>query len=516
MIDLKSIPNTPGCYLYNDINGKIIYVGKAKDLKKRVSSYFKDNIFDPKTKILVSSIKSVDFIVTNTEIEALILENNLIKKHSPKYNISLKDSKTYAFIKLTDDEFPRFIIARDREKSGDLYGPFVLASDRKNILEFINKSFKLRTCKKLPRKECLRFHIGLCSAPCISKINEKDYNNLVNKAKNVLLGRNDEVENQLKKELKDYSVSKEFEKAILVREQLKAINYLKASQLIQRNKSHNEHFIDYLVGDESVYFMVFKVNAGLVSSKEEFEFDYSFDFLTQFLVQYYSENSPPNELVLRQNLDEALLEYLKSKNSAIKVVVPKMADKLKMLDLVKKNIKERFLKNVSALNELKEFLSLENLPNIIEGFDISHLSGTDTVASMVAFKKGKPEKSEYRRFKIKTLLDEVDDFKAMKEVVQRRYKRLLLENKALPDLILVDGGLGQVSSASKALKELNIEIAIVGLAKKFEELWLPNKGMPINIDKKSEALKLLQRVRDEAHRFANNYNKTLRSKKLKG
>ncbi|MDD5499988.1 MAG: excinuclease ABC subunit UvrC, partial [Candidatus Nanoarchaeia archaeon] len=331
MIDLSALPNSPGCYLYKDINGKIIYVGKAGNLKKRVESYFKGRLFDNKTKALVNNINGIDFIITNNEIEALILENNLIKKHNPKYNIALKDSKTYSFIKLTDDKFPRLVMARDREKGEDLFGPFVLAGNRKNILEFANKTFKLRTCKRMPKKECLRFHIGLCSAPCIGKISKKDYADQINKARNLLIGKNESIESALKKELKEYSMKKEFEKAIIVREQLKAVDYLGESQLIQRNKKHNEHFIDFLDNDDGIYIMVFKVNSGLVSEKDEFEFNYSPDFFNQFLMQYYSENSLPEELVLRQKIDSALVEHLKGKSSAIKIIVPKKGDKLKML-----------------------------------------------------------------------------------------------------------------------------------------------------------------------------------------
>ncbi|MFA5333869.1 MAG: excinuclease ABC subunit UvrC [Candidatus Nanoarchaeia archaeon] len=515
MVDLSSLPNTPGSYQFKDKNNRIIYVGKAKNLKKRVCSYFMNKSLDEKTKALVKNIESVDYIVTNNEIEALILENNLIKKHEPYYNINLKDSKTYAFIKLTDDEFPRFIVLRERQKGENVFGPFVLASDRKNILEFINKSFKLRTCNRMPKKECLRFHIGLCSAPCINNISRKEYFNSVNKAKKVLLGKNDELISILRDEIKNCSSSQKFERAIIVREQLKAINYLSEKQIIQRDKNNNENFIDYLVDDSIVYIMVFKVNNGLVSEKEEFEFVYSPDFFSQFISQYYSENVVPKEIVLRQNIENVLLDFLKTKNHNVKIVLPKSHDKLKMLDLIKKNIAEKFLKSKNALLEIKEFISLENIPHIIEGFDISHLSGTDTTASMVQFKNGEPNKNEYRKFKIKTLIDEIDDFKAMKEVVLRRYKRLLLENKPLPDLILIDGGMGQLSSAKKALKELNINIPIISLAKKFEEIWFPNKASPLLLNKKSEALKLLQRVRDEAHRFAIKYNKTLRSKRLK-
>ncbi|MFA5303853.1 MAG: excinuclease ABC subunit UvrC [Candidatus Nanoarchaeia archaeon] len=515
MIDLSSLPNKPGSYQFKDKNNKIIYVGKAKNLKKRVGNYFMSKGLDEKTKALVKNIDSVDYIVTNNEIEALILENNLIKKLEPYYNISLKDSKTYAFIKITDDEFPRFVVLRERQKGENVFGPFVLASDRKNILEFINKSFKLRTCNRLPKKECLRFQIGLCSAPCINNISRKDYLNSVNKAKKVLLGKNDELITLLRNEVRKCSISQDFEKAIIIREQLKAIIYLNEKQIIQRDKKNNENFIDYLVDDSAVYIMVFKVNNGLVSEKEEFEFSYSPDFFSQFIFQYYSENIVPKEIVLRENVEKVLLDFLKTKNCKVKIILPKSRDKLKMLDLVKKNIAEKFLKSKNALLELKDFINLENVPHIIEGFDISHLSGTDTTASMVQFKNGEPNKNEYRKFKIKTLIDEIDDFKAMKEVVLRRYKRLLLENKPLPDLMLIDGGMGQLSSARKALKELNINIPIISLAKKFEELWLPNRASPLLLNKKSEALKLLQRVRDEAHRFAINYNKNLRSKRLK-
>jgi len=515
MVDFKSLPSKPGSYQFKDKNGRIIYVGKAKNLKKRVGNYFLNKRLDDKTKALVSNINSVDYIVTNSETEALILENNLIKKHSPHYNISLKDSKTYAFIKITDDEFPRLTIIRDREKGDNVFGPFVIGADRKNLLEFLNKSFKLRTCRRLPKKECLRFNIGICSAPCSEKIGKHEYSKSVNKAKKVLSGKIDELQVSLKKELKEHSSKQEFEKAIIIREQIRALEYLRHKQLVQRNMKHNENFIDCLAEDFSVYIMVFKVSRGLVGEKAEFEFNYSPEFLTQFISQYYSENEVPDELILRSRLDDSLIDFLKSKNPVVKVVVPKAGDKLKMLDLVKKNIKERFLKSKEALLELRDCLCLENIPIVIEGFDISHLSGTDTAASMVQFRNAEPNKSEYRRFKIRTVEGEIDDFKAIKEVVLRRYKRLLLENKALPDLILIDGGLGQLSSAKKALKELNIEIPVISIAKKFEEIWMPNKGSPIIINKKSEALKVLQRVRDEAHRFAINYNKNLRSRRLR-
>ncbi len=510
MIDLESIPSKPGCYIYKDKVGKIIYVGKAKNLKKRVSSYFQKNHDNPKTQALVDNINGADFIVTNSEAEALILENNLIKKHSPKYNIDLKDSKTYSFLKFTDDKFPRIIVGRSREKTNDAFGPFVVANDRRSIFEFVNKAFKLRTCKRMPRKECLRFHIGICSAPCIGKITQDDYASLVSKAKKVLAGKSNELEADLKNELKECAGNQEFEKAIIIREQVRAINYLKQSQIIQRNKKNNEHFIDYIIDEGSIYIMVFKVSNGLVNEKDEFIFDYSPDFFRQFIVQYYSQNDAPKIVVARKINDSSIAEFLSLKNPKSKIFIPKSGDKLKMLDLVRKNIREKFLRSKDSLFELKEALNLESLPKIIEGFDISHLSGTNTVASMVRFRNGEPDKDEYRRFKIKTLNGEIDDFKAMKEVVLRRYKRLILEGKPLPDLVLIDGGLGQLSSAVRALKSLQANIPLASIAKKFEEIWIPNRGSPLRMDKKSNALKLLQRVRDESHRFAISYNKLLR------
>lgn len=514
MVDIEKIPSLPGCYQFKDKAGRIIYVGKAKDLKKRVNQYFSKKGLDEKTKALASNIDSVDFIVTNNEIEALILENNLIKKHSPHYNISLKDSKTYSFIKITNENFPRLIVSRDKERSNDAFGPFVIGSDRKNILEFLNKSFKLRTCRKLPKKECLRFHIGICCAPCIGKISKKDYAELAKKARQALMGKNAELVCDLKAELKEYSISHEFEKAIVVREQIKAMEYLNEKQLIQRNKKFDEHFIDYIIDESRVFIILFKVAKGLVSEKQEFEFGYSPDFFSQFLAQYYSENDVPNEIILRKDIDDALRDFLKSKNPKSSIIVPKIGDKLKMLDLVKKNIRERFLKSKDSLLELRDCLNLEIVPNVIEGFDISHLSGINTAASMVQFRNGVPDKSNYRRFKIVSTEGEIDDFRAMHEAVLRRYKRLLVEGKDLPDLVLVDGGLGQVNSAKKALKSLNLDIPLIGIAKKFEEIWMPNRGSPIILGKKSDALKLLQRIRDEAHRFAINYNKNLRGKKL--
>jgi excinuclease ABC subunit C len=515
MISLSFLPINPGCYQFMDKNNKIIYVGKAKNLKKRVSSYFKNKHLDPKTFALVKNINSVKFIVTNSEVEALILENNLIKKHHPRYNILLKDSKTYSFIELTNESFPILKIVRDSGKKNNLFGPFIFSSDRNNILNFINKTFKLRTCKRLPKKACLRFHINLCCAPCINNVSKSDYEDLINKSKNVLLGKNVELIKKLKLELKFNSKSKFFEKAIIIRDQIKSLKYLNEKQLIQRNKKNNEDFIDYVINNDSVYIIVLKVSNGIVNQTDEFEFDYSPNFFNQFLIQYYSINPVSNEIVLRKNLDSSLVSFLKLKNNKVKIVIPKIADKKKMLKLVKKNIVEKFLKYDQGLLELKNILKLPKLPKIIEGFDISHLSGTNTTASMVQFLNGKPNFSEYRRFKINNINDKIDDVSSMKEVVYRRYKRLLLENKILPDLILIDGGLGQLNVSKKVLDKLQLNIPIIGLTKKFEEIWIPNNSIPIIIDKKMISLKILQQVRNEAHRFAINYNKNLRSKLLK-
>lgn len=516
MISLPNLPNNPGCYLFKDSTGKIIYIGKAKDLKKRVSSYFSKIHEDIKTNVLVSKIDSVEFFITDTEVEALILENSLIKKHKPAYNIDLKDSKGYAYIEITAEEYPRLLVARKRDSAeGELFGPFVSGMSRDYILEALRRIFKIRTCKKLPKKECIRSAIGLCSAPCVNKISKADYLESVNSARMVLKGSNHNLVKKLENNMKDASLRLDYERALEYKNQILAVNSLTQRQKMDRQKDYDEDIINYVVEKNRVYLNIFNSKKGLIENKLEFEFDLSNDFLEDFLTQYYSENYIPNEIILPLEVDSTIEEYLrKLKGEKVKIVYPEKGEKKELLELVKRNIEINLFGDYEKIEELQEKLGLNDLPSVIECFDISHLSGTSTVASMVSFKNGKPDKANYRRFKIQTV-EGIDDFSSMAEVIRRRYSKLKFEKLQFPNLIVVDGGKGQLSSALKELEKLNLKIPIISLAKREEEVFLPLKSNPIILDKKSKALKLLQNIRDEAHRFAINYNRLLRKKKVR-
>lgn len=512
-IDLTKLPSNPGCYIYKNNQNKIIYVGKAKNLKKRVNSYFSNKNLNEKTKALVKNIVEFDFIVTDTEVEALILENNLIKKNYPKYNINLKDSKRYAYLMLTDEKYPRLILARDRKKKGDYYGPFVSGYSRDLISEVIIKSFKLRTCKRLPKKECLRYHIGLCSAPCINN-NKLEYDKDITYAKSVLSGNIKEVINNLNEEMQELSKNNQFENAISYREKIKSMQYLQERQKSERKVNFDQDIISYQIKDNVVYLLIFHSHKGNLDEKEEFVFSDSENFLEQFFIQYYSENDIPKEIIASNFFDNAkeFLDTISKKN--ITLTIPKIGEKKHLLDLADKNVELVFFSEEKKLEDLQKYLKLSKLPQHIECFDISHLSGTNTVASMVCFKNGIPDKSNYRRFKIRTV-DGIDDFSSMKEVVYRRYHRLITEHADMPDLIVIDGGKGQLSSSYEILKELGLRIPLISLAKREEEVFVIGLNNPLMIPKKSKALLLLMAIRDEAHRFAINYNKKLRSKQIK-
>ncbi|MHC1572511.1 MAG: excinuclease ABC subunit UvrC, partial [Methanosarcinales archaeon] len=460
MIDFDNIPDAPGCYLFKDDSERVIYVGKAKNLRKRVKSYFQRNDLDPKTEAMVQRIDSLDFIVTDNEVEALILENNLIKKKKPKYNIDLKDSKRYAYIELTDEEFPRLLVARRRSGTGKFFGPFVSAATRDYILSTLNKTFQVRTCKKMQKKPCLRHHINLCQAPCAGKIDRAEYSEKMKAVELVLKGRTDELVRSMKREISEASAELDFERAIRLRNQIEAIEWLKEKQKMQLSKRYDEDIINYTIKNGRVYLILFNVYKGTLENKQEFEFDWSDKFLEEFLVQYYSENIVPSEIILPHEIDNSLISFLKVKRgSKVSVRVPKIGEKKQLLDLVMKNIEASFFSEIERLEDLKRKLHLTKTPIVIECFDISHISGTSTVGSMVRFRDAKPDKNNYRRFKIRTV-EGIDDTRAIAEVVRRRYTRLLKEDSDLPDLIIIDGGRGQLNSADTELKRLGLEIPI--------------------------------------------------------
>jgi excinuclease ABC subunit C len=514
-INISSLPTNPGCYIYKDKNNKIIYIGKAKNIKKRVSNYFTKKNHDPKTKVLVTNINSVEFFITNNEIEALLLENNLIKKHKPKYNIDLKDSKRYAFIQLTDEEYPRLLIARKKTSKGKFFGPFTSAAERDHVIKLLRKLFKIRTCKRMPRKACLRYHINLCSAPCINNITENNYYKQIRKAKLVLKGNTSKLITELKTDMKLSSTSQNFEKAMQLRDEINALDYLSQQQNVQRQKKYDEDIINYIIDKNKVYVNLFNIYKGTLTNKQEFVLDKTEHFFEEFITRFYSDNPIPKELIIPTKISSTIKEFLEQlRKTNVQITIPKIGEKKNLLELVKKNIEITFFGDIQKVEELQKKLKLQELPKIIECFDISHLSGTSTVGSMVQFKNGKPNKSNYRRFRIRTV-EIIDDFASMAEVIRRRYSRLKIENKEMPDLILIDGGKGQLSISINELKKLYLNIPIISIAKKFEEIFFPGSKFPLRLNKKEKALKFLQEIRDEAHRFAISYNRLLRKKKLK-
>ncbi|MBW2998779.1 excinuclease ABC subunit UvrC [Candidatus Woesearchaeota archaeon] len=510
-IDMNLIPSNPGCYIYKDKSNKIIYIGKAKNLRKRVASYFSKNDHDKKTKQLISQIDDVDLILTDTETEALVLENNLIKKHQPKYNILLKDSARYGYIEITKEDFPKLIVSRKKE-GGEKYGPFVSGEEREFIRNSSIKTFKIRTCNRLPKRACLRYHIGLCSAPCINNISKTKYNEDISSVRNVLKGKTEVLKKKLIVKMDDASKKLRFEQALTLKKQIEALSYLEERQKMERDKNYDEDIINFIIKDDKVYLVLFNVYKGILENKREFIIDFKHDFFEEFISRYYSSIIPPKEIILPINVSKTLKEYLEiQKGSKVRIVVPKRGEKKDLLELVKLNVKSIFFGRLERVEDLQKKLKLNFVPNRIECFDISHLGGKNTVASMVQFENGVPNKREYRKFKMKTFQGN-DDFLGMVEVVRRRYLRLLQNNEKFPDLILIDGGKGQLGVAVNELKRIGVRIPIISLAKKFEEVFIPGKPSSIRLDLKSKASLLLREIRDEAHRFAVSYQRKLRKR----
>lgn len=514
MIDLGPFPDSPGCYLFRDSVNSVIYVGKAKNLQKRVKSYFKKRNLDPKTEVLIKAIEGADFIATDSEVEALILENTLIKRHQPKYNIDLKDSKQYAYIEITEGPFPRILIKRGTRGDGKYFGPFVSALDRNYILTALNRSFKLRTCKRLPKRACLRYHIGICGAPCIGMVEEREYNGNIERVAMILNGKIEELKVKLEQDMEGHSQNQRYEQALSIRDQLYAIQSLKERQKMERQRSCDEDVLNYVIKDGKVYLLLFNVYKGTLSNKQEFVFDLGEDFFEEFLIQFYSENPVPAEIIMPAPIDAPLKEFFKrARKNKVKIIVPKLGEKKQLLELVKKNIELIFFGDMGKLSDLKQALRLNEIPAVIECFDISHLSGTSTGGSMVQFRYGTPDKGNYRRFRIRSV-DGIDDVRAIAEVVRRRYTRLKNEASEFPNLVVIDGGLGQLNAALRELEALEVRLPVIAIAKQNEEIYLPGLKRPIRLDKKRKSLKVLQEIRDEAHRFALSYNRLLRKKEL--
>ncbi|HMA04540.1 MAG TPA: excinuclease ABC subunit UvrC, partial [Methanomicrobiales archaeon] len=478
MADPGQIPSSPGCYLFRDEKGTILYIGKAKDLKKRVSSYFQRSSPDSRIRAMVAKVDSVDFMVTDNEVEALVLENNLIKRHQPRYNIDLRDAKTYAYIMLTKEEFPRILMARRPSGDGSYFGPFVSARERDHVLRAVKRAFGLRTCRRLPKRACLRHHMGSCSAPCVAGITPEEYGLRVKRVESILRGGSAELLTDLRREMADRSREQDFEGAMAIRDQIGAVEHLATRQKVERRRDHDEDIINYLETEEKVYLMLFSVERGTLAEKEEFIFDASPDFMEEFLVQYYSDNPPPKELILPNAVSLPVVNFLAlRRGNRVIVSVPVKGEKMQLLDLVRKNLEQTFFGEKLRLEALGEALHLPGPLSAIECFDISHLSGTSTVGSMVRFVDGRPEKKGYRRFRIRTV-GGVDDPAAISEVVRRRYSRVVREGQKLPDLVIIDGGKGQLAAARAALAGVHVDVPLISIAKREEEVYAPGFSFP--------------------------------------
>lgn len=544
-LSLKLVPPLPGCYIYYDENGEIIYIGKAKNLKKRVSSYFHKTQDRVKVAVLVSKIEKMEYIITDSEVEALILEAHLIKEHKPKYNILLKDDKKYPYFLITDEDYPRITVVRKKninQDKGRYYGPYTNSRAMYSTLDFLKKIFPLKQCKtpKFSNRPCLYYHIGKCLAPCQNKVTPQEYQNLVNQVELFLSGKQSELIKKLKTQMEEYARSEQFEKAARMRDSYMDLQKtLEHQKVVYENNKLNEDIIATIYDEGIFVFVILLIREGRLIDKKEFVYFIENEDRTEFFKtvfqEYYSGLmlefpdkivSTDLEEVGEKTLYQDWLEVISHKKVKISYGKAKQGRELSNLaiknaQIVFDNAKIKKMSDIrNDFNEvgsyLKETLKLTNFPNRIECYDISHIQGTNTVASMVVFHNGLSKKTAYKKFKIKTTEGKPDDFLSMKEVLTRRLNRLGEKNWEKPDLIIIDGGKGQLSSVMQVVEEMGVTgIDFVSLAKREEEVFLPNKSEPIRIPINSNAMFLIQRIRDEAHRFAITYHRDLRSKALK-
>ena len=532
-IQLKTLPNSPGVYQYYDKEDIILYVGKAKNLKKRVASYFTKNHENAKTRILVNKIVSIKHIVVETETDALLLENNLIKKYQPRYNIMLKDDKTYPWICIKKERFPRVFMTRRVVKDGSEYfGPYTNVRTVKVLLDLIRELYPLRTCNyDLSRekiiaekyKVCLEYHLGNCNGPCQDFQEEESYKETIKAIRNIIKGNFKESVDKFQEIMQLLAEKMEFEEAQKVKEKLNLLsNYQSKSTIV--NPSINNVDVFSIISDESYgYVNVFKIANGSIIQSHTTEVKKKLDETNKRILELAA-------VEIRQRFNSTSKEvYVPFKidlGTSIKVTVPKVGDKKRIIELSERNAKyyrqeqfkqikiadpDRHVKRI--MTQMQKDLRLSEEPRHIECFDNSNIQGTHPVAACVVFKDGKPTKKEYRHYNIKTV-DGPDDFASMEEVVFRRYKRLLSEGQSLPQLIVIDGGKGQLSSALKSLDLLGLrgKIAIIGIAKRLEEIYYPGDSIPMYLDKRSETLKIIQFLRNEAHRFGITLHRNKRSK----
>ncbi len=541
---LKRLPAKPGCYLFKDKTGNVLYVGKAGALRQRVRSYFqKSRPHHPKLEALVRKIADLEWIVTDSEVEALILENNLIKEYKPRYNVSLRDDKSYPYIRITNEDFPQVFITRKLVRDGSEYfGPYTNVKDVRFVLKTLKRIFPIRSCKhnltppviaqkKIPL--CLDYYIKKCLGPCQGLQSKEDYGKMIDQVRQFLKGKTSQLVNELRAQMQEHARKMEFEEAALVRDRLAALENYRNSQKIVQADLKDRDVVAVALEDKEACALIFKVREGKIIGKQHFYFKQETwkdeaEILDDFLRQYYlAVQDIPQEIFLQVPVESArALEALLSEKSQRKVhiVVPQRGEKHQLIKMAVKNARyllddlllQKMKKEQTVhytVNALQRDLGLPKPPLIMECFDISNIQGSDPVASMVRFENGKPKKSAYRKFKIHSK-QTPDDFAMMREVVERRYGRLLREKKRLPDLIVVDGGKGQLSSALQVLQKLGIEDQpVIGLAKRLEEVFMPGESEARILPRASSALRLLQHIRDEAHRFAVTFHRQQRKKR---
>ena len=521
-------PKLPGVYLWKDENQEVIYVGKAKNLKNRLSSYF-SGIKDIKTKTLISKAFLIEYITTDNEYEALILENTLIKKYSPRYNINLKDDKSYPVLRITNEDFPRIFRTRRIIQDGSKYfGPFPNAGALSTFTENLYKQYPLRQCKKLRKRSspCMYYHIGRCAAPCCEKISKKSYNQIIEEIIHLLEENPKETVQKLTLEMKECAKALDFEKAAKIRDNIDAIKALHIKNSVSDFNTDSRDYIGFATEGTLVSFAVLKMREGRLIARDLYRtksLNTDEELINEFLMAYYvSQDLFPSQIFIPINMDVNLFRQWSEKEMEIQaqIFTPEVFDSKhnSAMEMAEQNAKEDIIRRLRersdtpALEELKQLLKLDHLPTRIEGFDIAHIGGKFPVASLISFYNGNPDKKNYRYFRLKTTDGIIDDFASMREATARRYTRLLNENAELPDLILIDGGIGQVNAVKGVLSTLDLDIPIIGLAEKNEDIYLPGNSTPIQLPKRSDALRLLQRVRDETHRFATSKNQALRTK----
>jgi excinuclease ABC subunit C len=528
---VRTIPHKPGVYMMKDREGQILYIGKAKNLQTRVSSYFHKKATDNKTLALTMRISDIETIMTDNEVEALVLENNLIKRYKPKFNIELKENNQYPYLKLTSETFPRIVKTRIRANDGAVYfGPYTKVKYLNSTIKTITDIFPIRRCtvnldKKPQSSPCINYYLKKCTCPCCGYIDRDAYSEMVAQVTLFLKGQNKTLLGRIKNDMETQARNQRFERAIELRERYKALTHLLSEQKITTEAGGNEDIIGIAYGEDICAITVLKRRDGKIIGKNDYTVHDSiglWSVLDQFLPIYYEDAADlPQKILLSEDIENPTTfhNYLKNKfGKIIQIRVPKKGMNKRLVQLACRNARQKreeelyILHSEYALEELKKVLHLGSEPKEIEAFDIATTLGKLSVASMVRFTMGKPDKKNYRKFRIK-YVDEQNDVEMIKEAVARRYQRLVNEGKPIPDLVLVDGGGQQVRGAREILDKLGLRlIPVIGLAKKHEDIYTPEAKRPIRLEKRNKALRLLMAIRDEAHRFANSYHIKLRSK----